>query len=91
MAHNAFHALVRGKVQGVGFRYSAVKEAERLRLKGWVKNTARGSVEVWAEGPKDKLDLFRKWLRHGPSYSRVDSLEAEETEPRGYTEFNVEY
>ena len=88
---SAFSARIRGKVQGVGFRYSALREAERLRLGGFVKNTARGDVEVWAEGPADKLALFLKWLGRGPQFSRVDSVEKEETEPRGYTGFRIEH
>ena len=88
---NAFYALVRGRVQGVGFRYSAVREAERYGLNGYVKNTYRGDVEVWAEGPPEKLSLFLKWLHRGPSFSRVDSVEKEDREPRGYKSFEVEY
>jgi acylphosphatase len=89
--NNAFSAKVRGRVQGVGFRYSAVREAKRLRLSGWVKNCEDGNVEVWAEGPQDKLDLFLKWLHRGPEYSRIDSVRMEDEVPRGYVEFFVEY
>ena len=87
----AFFAIVRGRVQGVGFRYSAVREAERLGIKGWVRNARDGNVEVWAEGDEDQLDLFLKWLRNGPAHSRVDSVKKEEKAPGGYTEFIVEY
>ena len=87
----AFHALVKGKVQGVGFRYSAVREAQRLRLCGWVKNVSGGDVEVWAEGPDDKLALFSAWLRRGPQFSRVDYVEKNDREPRGYSDFIVMY
>ena len=91
IAHNAFYARVRGVVQGVGFRYSAVREARRFGLNGWVKNAYNGDVEVWAEGPPEKLELFLAWLRRGPSYSRVDSVEKEDKPPRGYSDFDVEY
>ena len=87
----AFTARIRGKVQGVGFRYSALREAERLRLGGFVKNTRTGDVEVWAEGPPDKLALFLKWLGRGPQFSRVDSVEKEDTEAQGYTGFRIEH
>lgn len=87
----AFYALVRGKVQGVGFRYSAVREAEGLSINGWVRNCRDGNVEVWAEGPDDKLALFLQWLNQGPQFSRVDSVRTETKEPRGYKSFVVEH
>jgi acylphosphatase len=88
---SAYYARVRGRVQGVGFRYSAVREAHRLRVNGWVRNAVNGDVEVWAEGPTEKLDAFLAWLRLGPEFSRVDSIEREEKKPKGYHDFNVEY
>ena len=96
MNHNdkpstAFFALVQGRVQGVGFRYSALREAQRLRLNGWVRNAPNGDVEVWAEGPAEKLDLFLAWLKHGPQYSRVDAVDITKVAARGYTGFGVEY
>jgi len=88
---SAFFAKVHGRVQGVGFRYSAIREAQRLRLKGWVRNASNGDVEVWAEGPEEALDLLLAWLKRGPSYSRVDSVERTDVAPRGYRDFVVEY
>ena len=88
---NAFYARVRGKVQGVGFRYSATREASRLRVNGWVQNAANGDVEVWAEGSPENLALFLVWLRKGPQFSRVDSVEKEDKEPRGFTDFDVKH
>ena len=88
---SAFFARVSGRVQGVGFRYSAIREAQRLKLNGWVRNTDSGDVEVWVEGPQETLDLFHAWLRRGPSYSRVDSVEKTDVAPRGYKNFAVEY
>ena len=87
----AFHALVKGRVQGVGFRYSAVREAERLKLKGFVRNVSDGNVEVWVEGSEKELGLFLAWLRRGPQFARVDSVEKDEREPKAYSEFTVEY
>jgi acylphosphatase len=87
----AIFALVRGKVQGVGFRYSTVKEAGRLKLKGWVRNVSGGNVEVWAEGQEENLALFHAWLRKGPKSSRVVSVQKDDREPKGYSEFTVEY
>jgi len=90
-ASSAFFASVHGRVQGVGFRYSAIREAQRLKLNGWVRNAANGDVEVWAEGPQEALDLFFVWLQRGPSYSRVDSVDTTDVAPRGYRDFVVEY
>jgi acylphosphatase len=90
-ASSAFFVRVHGRVQGVGFRYSAIREAQRLKLNGWVRNTDSGDVEVWAEGPQETLDLFLAWLRRGPGYSRVDSVDKTEVAPRGYKNFAVEY
>ena len=87
----AFYALVRGRVQGVGFRYSTVMEARQLHINGWVRNSRDGNVEVWAEGPDDKLALFLDWLYEGPSFSRVESIRKENVAPKGYQDFNVEH
>ena len=65
------HALVRGRVQGVGFRATTFDEARRLGLAGWVRNRADGTVEVLAEGSQAKLDLFVSYLRRGPLGARV--------------------
>ena len=85
----AFYARIKGKVQGVGFRYSAIREAERLRINGWVRNAANGDVEIWAEGLPENLEFFLKWLHRGPQFSRVDSVEREDRKPQGYRSFSV--
>jgi acylphosphatase len=90
-ALRAFSALVSGRVQGVAFRYSACHEARLLGLLGWVRNTPEGDVEVWAEGPQDKLDAFFQWLHRGPPRARVDSVRRETRRPLGlYKTFSVE-
>jgi acylphosphatase len=61
-----FDAIVRGKVQGVGFRYSVLAEASRLGLVGWVANETDGSVRCVAEGPRAQLDALLDMLREGP-------------------------
>ena len=88
----AFFAQVRGRVHGVGFRYSAYNEANRLGLTGWVRNTPdRDVVNVWAEGPQESLDLFFRWLHQGPPLARVDMVDAEHKKPTGaYRGFSIE-
>ena len=87
----AFFARIHGVVQGVGFRYSAVREAQRLKLTGWVRNAAYGDVEVWAEGPSEVLGFYFAWLKHGPQFAHVDSVDKVDQVPRGYRGFVVEY
>lgn len=68
------HAIVRGRVQGVGYRATTLDEARRLGLAGWVRNRADGTVEVRAEGTQAKLDLFLSYLRRGPLGARVTTV-----------------
>jgi acylphosphatase len=68
------HFLVRGRVQGVGFRWFVQREAGQLDLRGWVRNTEEGEVELVASGPTDDLDQLRRSLRRGPRGARVDEL-----------------
>jgi len=67
-------AIVRGRVQGVGFRYYVVRRASRLGLTGWIGNEADGSVRCVAEGPPAALDELLATLRHGPPGARVDDV-----------------
>ena len=87
----AFYARICGRVQGVGFRYSTIMEAQRLGVSGWVRNASNGDVEVWAEGSPEKLAQFLSWLHRGPQYARVDSVEKEDKTPHGYRGFDVEH
>ena len=81
---------VYGQVQGVFFRHSAKREAERLGLVGWVKNADDGSVEAVAEGSKEKLEEFAAWCKKGPSSSRVEKIEVEWGEDSGqFDNFNI--
>ncbi len=66
--------VVRGRVQGVGYRFFVLRHAARLGLDGWVANEEDGSVRVRAEGPADALHELLEALRAGPSGSRVDDV-----------------
>ena len=66
--------MVRGRVQGVGFRYHVVREARRLGLAGWVANERDGSVRTVAEGPSDALDRIEDVLRTGPPGSFIERV-----------------
>ena len=76
-------AVVRGRVQGVGFRYFVLREATRLGLRGWVANEADGSVRLVAEGPKSALEDLLGSLRVGPSGAVVSSVSDEWPQPAG--------
>lgn len=69
------HVVVRGRVQGVGFRWFVQQSASSLDLAGWVRNTADGSVEVEAEGNPSEVQRLRALLGDGPSGARVESVE----------------
>jgi acylphosphatase len=74
----------------VGFRYSAFREAARLGLTGWVRNTPDRDVEIWAEGSPEDLALFLRWLHQGPPRARVDTVDVEDKAATGaYREFSI--
>jgi acylphosphatase len=84
-------ALVRGRVQGVGFRLFVVEEARRLGLSGFARNQNDGvSVEVVAEGPRENLEALLRLLRRGPSLSQVERVDtAWGAATGGYEGFSV--
>ncbi|NTU74699.1 MAG: acylphosphatase [Anaerolineaceae bacterium] len=69
-----FHAVVEGRVQGVGFRAYVASHAIRLDLSGWVRNTRSGDVEVEAQGPREVLDELVDLIRQGPRGSFVSRV-----------------
>ncbi|HTP58310.1 MAG TPA: acylphosphatase, partial [Spirochaetia bacterium] len=73
-AEQAVRAVVHGRVQGVGFRWSALREARRLGLRGTVGNRGDGTVEVVAEGDATAVDIFLAWLRRGPPGAHVTDV-----------------
>lgn len=83
--------LVRGRVQGVGFRWFVEREARILGVAGWVRNNADSSVEVLAMGTRDQLAGLRSRLREGPRAARVDNVDESEAKPvSGLTTFRIE-
>lgn len=86
-----YQCHVTGAVQGVGYRYYAVREARSLGLRGWVRNRDDGSVEVEAEGEASVLERFLGILRAGPSHARVESVRSCEADVKGYSSFEVRW
>ncbi len=73
--------MVRGRVQGVGFRWFVEREAHILGIAGWVRNNHDGTVEVLAQGTRDQLAGLHSRLREGPRAARVDSVEVSDESP----------
>lgn len=80
--------LVRGHVQGVGFRWGVGSRARSLGLGGSVRNLPDGSVEAFLEGPRDRVESVVEWCRHGPSGAQVAAIEVVEEPPIGEVEFD---
>ena len=80
--------MIRGRVQGVGFRYSLQLEARRLGVTGWVRNRHDGSVEAVAQGPAEAVEALIAWSRHGPPAARVTDVEVG-TGEGDYTAFEL--
>jgi len=87
----AILALIRGRVQGVGFRYEARSFARSLSICGWITNLPDGGVETYAEGSVVAIDRFVSWLNHGPPGAHVQSVDITPRSPQGaYSSFVVE-
>jgi acylphosphatase len=84
------HAVVRGRVQGVGFRATTQHEAHKRGLAGWVRNLADGNVEVDAEGDRTHLESFLAFLHRGPWGAHVDGVDAHWSAAAGGAPFPFE-
>lgn len=88
--YESVHIRIKGKVQGVWFRVSAKAEADRLGIKGIVKNEPDGSVYVEAEGVENKIKTFIEWCKKGPEYAVVNEVVVKEQEFKNYQDFTIE-
>jgi len=82
--------VIRGSVQGVGFRYFAQQTASALGLTGYARNLDDGSVEVYAAGPPEKLSDFAARLRQGPRWADVRGVDEQEAAVQQYGSFEIE-
>ena len=82
--------VLRGKVQGVGFRNATWIKAIELGIRGSVRNLDDGSVEILASATDKKFKVFENWCRKGPSHARVDRLEISEMDQTGFTDFSID-
>jgi acylphosphatase len=83
------HLIIKGKVQGVFYRASAKDMAVMLGLKGWVRNTKEGNVEVKVQGPEDMLEQFIKWCHKGPPSAHVTAVEEIESPDEAFQDFRI--
>lgn len=86
------HLMISGRVQGVGFRFFCVDAARQYGVRGWVRNTADGGVEIMAEGEEANLKSFVRECRRGPYSARVQSCQESYQKPTGkFDSFEVTF
>jgi len=86
---NALAITIQGRVQGVGFRFSAVHKAQELDIKGFIKNKSDGTVYIEAEGEPGPLNDFVNWCWQGPPTARVENVTKQEMPVQDFTRFGV--
>src|SRR5262249_15372772 len=84
------HVYYSGRVQGVGFRYTAQRLAESFPVTGYVRNLPNGDVEVVAEGPADQVEAFLAATAHRMG-DYIQRTSVQDVNPGGYTEFQIRY
>lgn len=84
------HVFISGRVQGVGYRYSTIDEAERLSVNGWVRNLPDGRVEAVFEGSRQRIEEMIRWCHKGPRAAVVRDVAVEYETPEGLAEFKLE-
>ncbi|HWJ02725.1 MAG TPA: acylphosphatase [Verrucomicrobiae bacterium] len=83
------HIIVKGRVQGVFFRASAQEAAETCGVKGWVRNTEEGDVELMATGTEEALKKLVDWCHQGPRRAEVSEVITERREEESFAGFKV--
>jgi acylphosphatase len=86
---SAYRFFIHGRVQGVGYRYFALREAEALGVSGFARNLPDGRVEVVAEGSDDSVEALAARLEEGPTFGEVERVERVPIEPRGDRGFHI--
>jgi acylphosphatase len=83
------HLLISGKVQGVNFRYNAAREAEKLKITGWIKNTKNETVEAMVSGNEKALEDFISWCKTGPENAVVTEVAISEQPQTFFKNFRI--
>jgi len=84
-----FNIIIYGKVQNVGFRYSAKLQADRLNITGFIQNLADDSVYLEVEGETKNLNLFLDWCHQGPPLAQINNIEINENKLISFTDFSI--
>jgi acylphosphatase len=87
VARVALHLLIRGRVQGVGFRASCRYHATSAGVDGWVRNLPDGRVEAWLEGEPAAVESVAAWCQRGPRHAAVTGVEVHDETPQGLRGF----
>ena len=82
---------ISGIVQGVGFRYSCLRIARSMGIRGFVKNSDNGDVYIEAEGEEYQLQLFLKWCWEGSSHARITNVSHQNGKPKHYKVFEIKH
>ena len=82
---------VKGRVQGVGFRYFTYRTARSLGIKGWVRNLGNGDVEIHAEGNEESVSAFQTGIESGPPLARVNEIEVEPVAAEDAEDFSIRH
>ena len=83
------HLLIKGEVQGVFYRATAKKIADKLNVTGWIKNTKAGDVEAIATGSQQQLDEFINWCKKGPEKAKVEDVIVTQEKETSFNDFEV--
>jgi len=83
--------IVSGRVQGVFFRDSCRSTARGFGIRGWVRNRSEGTLELVAEGPRERVDQFLDWCRQGPPRAQVTGIVVTDEVPAAERGFRVVY
>ena len=86
-----YNLTIIGRVQGVGFRYSALEKARQLGVVGYVSNMPDGAVYIEAEGTEEILGDFIAWCRQGPPVALVEEVKIDSQPVKGYQNFDVKH
>ncbi len=89
MSSERRRVVAHGRVQGVFFRDSTRREAERRGVAGWARNTAEGTVEAVFEGEPDAVEAMVAYVRAGPGHSSVSEVEVHKEEPEHLSGFDI--
>ncbi len=87
----AYKVIIKGRVTGIGFRYSAMDKASEFKtIKGYIRNASYGEVEAWVQGDKAEVDKMLEWLKVGPRLAKVEEFSfVEEKHDPAMDEFQI--